>query len=124
MAEILEQIPPETRPSFEKYMNEPLKSRELLRDTVDERLEKVREAATKIHFMDVTTADFVGDGLKHLVTDAPDDLLSHVQAAVLYFISDDDLTSDYEPVVGFDDDAKVFNAVCKLMDRSELLVPV
>ncbi|MBW2524060.1 MAG: hypothetical protein JRI23_07790 [Deltaproteobacteria bacterium] len=47
-----------------------------------------------------------------------------IQAAVRYFILEDDAESDLDSVIGLDDDAEVLNAVLAYLGRSDLTVQV
>ena len=59
-------------------------------------------------------------GCKSLLTlDLPADQQHWVQIAVLYFVLDDDGDDDLASPFGFDDDAEVFNAVCKAIGHPE-----
>jgi uncharacterized membrane protein YkvA (DUF1232 family) len=47
-----------------------------------------------------------------------------VQAAVLYFVLDDDAEHDLHSVCGLDDDAAVLNAVARQLGRDDLVVEI
>lgn len=47
-----------------------------------------------------------------------------IQAAVRYFILEDDAESDFDSVIGLDDDVEVLNAVLKHLGRSDWTVQV
>ena len=49
--------------------------------------------------------------------------LSLVQLAIDYLILEDDAESDADSALGFDDDAQVFNAIARLLGRSNLCLP-
>lgn len=124
MADLPETLPDETQEVYRKYLDMPLADREALTNKVQRQLESIEKASDTHKLMDVSTADCIGDGLLHLIRDTDDELLHHVQAAAYYFASNEDLTPDIQPLIGFDDDAQVFNAVCRHLNSTHLLVPV
>jgi len=72
--------------------------------------------------VDITLAEEVADGLLKLIEETPQSELSYVQAACAYFASNEDVLADLESIAGFDDDARVFNAVCGHLSRKDLEV--
>ncbi|MEM8923573.1 MAG: hypothetical protein AAGD35_08710 [Actinomycetota bacterium] len=79
-----------------------------------------REANT-----DVATAEAIGASLLALLSeneafDADDRAL--IRGAVEYFLLADDASDDIGDVLGFDDDARVLNAVLTRIDRTRYLV--
>ncbi len=124
MPQLPPELPEEAKHHYLEFLSQPLSTRESLKEKVEEQLELVQHHSQQHRLMDVATADCVGHGLLDLIKGAPDELLPHVQAAISYFASEIDVTSDFEPVIGFDDDARVFNAVCSHLDRQDLIVPV
>lgn len=124
MAQLPKALPEEAQHHYLEFLAQPLSTRDSLKDKVEEQLQAVQHHAEQHRLMDVATADCIGYGLLDLLKQASDEMLPHVQAAISYFASEIDVTSDFEPVIGFDDDARVFNAVCLHLGREDLTVPV
>jgi hypothetical protein len=77
--------------------------------------------------VDVETAQRIASVLTQLC-DEPDQLTADQRAllrgAVEYFVLDDDEVDDTDDVVGFDDDARVVNAVTAAFGRRDLRIEV
>ena len=67
-------------------------------------------------------AERIGHGVEQLLAQAKSPDYPYVQAAAIYLIEDEDDQGDLTSCIGFDDDAEVFNAVCKFLDHPELAV--
>ena len=76
----------------------------------------------KDQHLDVATSSDLGRGLLRLLRDCSDEDLSHAQAATYYFVESDDAEPDLSSARGFEDDACVFNAVCRHLGLPELQV--
>lgn len=81
--------------------------------------EKVHHLGSSGVFVNVGTADRLADKLEDLIAVANTEMPSYerglVQAAVLYFVDEDDQQADLQSSFGFDDDALVVDAVDKLI---------
>lgn len=92
----------------------PRRSADDLERQVNQYLRHVREAASRDAFVDVSLAERIGSGLIFLLHRAhrfDEEQRALLQAAVLYFIEDDDQQPDVEGPGGFDDDAEVLDYV-------------
>ena len=94
----------------------------MLKNKIESYLQTVLNASGENEFLDFPTAQKLSLSLGTLLELCSDDDLPHVQAAVLYFINTDDASPDLESILGFDDDAHVVNAVCRLIGRPDLEV--
>lgn len=105
-------LPPETREVYTAYLTRPVLTRELLIAKVRGYIQTISDVARE-RKLDIGTAGELGAGLLRLLRDCEDAQLRHAQAAVLYFMESDDAEPDLTSASGFDDDAEVFNAVCR-----------
>ena len=74
---------------------------------------------------DVETARLIGRSLCGLLGSGQDfdaDARAQIRGAVEYFVMTDDAHSDLEDVLGFDDDARVVNAMLGRIGHSEFAV--
>jgi hypothetical protein len=88
---------------------------------------RVSELGRRDPRVDVETAQRIATVLAQLC-DEPDQLADDQRAllrgAVEYFVLDDDEVDDTDDVVGFDDDARVVNAVTAALGRRDLRIEV
>jgi hypothetical protein len=56
--------------------------------------------------------------------DTPEPTRRLVQAAVRYFVIEDDADSDLDSILGLDDDAEVLNAVLRRLGYQDWIVPI
>jgi len=122
MDSISADLPQETRPAYERYLNIPVATRAVLTNKVNDYLVTVLNASGENEFLDYPTAQRISLSLIKLLELCPEEHLPHVQAAVLYFVNSDDASPDLESILGFDDDADVVNAVCRFLGRPDLAV--
>jgi uncharacterized membrane protein YkvA (DUF1232 family) len=78
--------------------------------------------------VDPTLGFALADASMKLLTtikdDTPDERRAAIQAAVRYFVIEDDADSDLDSILGLDDDAEVVNAVLKHLGHDDWLVEV
>ena len=122
MNSILEELDSDTRRAYERYLKIPTADRDSIKAKIDNYLDTVLNASAENEFLDYPTAQRLSLTLKKLLEFCEDEHLPQVQAAVLYFISTDDVSPDLESILGFDDDAEVVNAVCRGLGHPELEV--
>lgn len=119
MSELPPGLPLETKAAYQRYLKLPLAGRAVLTKRVENYLETVGSESGQNEFLDVELAHRIGASLLKLIPECHDIHLPHIQAATLYFIENDDAAPDLGTVLGFEDDAKVLNAVCGLVGRLE-----
>lgn len=96
---------------------------EQLIDVVDLHLEHIRRDAGPA--TDVETAELIGDSLTKLLRselEFDDSARSQIRGSVEYFLLTDDASGDMEDALGFDDDARVLNAVLDRIGHPEFAV--
>ena len=100
-----------------------------LTERTERHLAAVEELAGEDGGVDVDVARRIADALASVLADVParpDAYSSEARAllrgAVEYFILDKDDDTDSEPGIGFDDDARVLNAVLRAIGRPDLRV--
>ena len=74
---------------------------------------------------DVETANLIADSIKKLLTQGIDFESNErflIRGAVEYFLLTDDADGDLEDVLGFDDDARVLNAVLERISQPDFTV--
>ena len=81
--------------------------------------------ATRTHeFLDIGLAKKIADQCLNLLNDidvdTPKETRQLIQAAIRYFLLDDDADSDKESLIGFDDDARVVELVAREIGREDL----
>jgi uncharacterized membrane protein YkvA (DUF1232 family) len=94
-----------------------------LADVVEMHLVHIHQNAQPM--TDVETADMIGDALAKLVRsniEFDDEARSQIRGAVEYFLLTEDAAGDLDDVLGFDDDARVLNAVLERIGHSEFAV--
>ena len=78
--------------------------------------------------VDPTLGNALADASMKLLTtlrdDTPEERRVAIQAAVRYFVIEDDADSDLDSILGLDDDAEVVNAVLKHLGHDDWLVEV
>lgn len=113
-------LPQDSLPAYQRYLEIPVASRAVLKNKMDDYITTVLNASGENEFLDYPTAQKLNLSLRKLLDVCSDDQLPHVQAAVLYFINTDDASPDLESILGFDDDTEVANAVCRHLGHPEL----
>ncbi len=116
ISRVIARLPGSVEAVFRRMMREPRRSREELRRLVAAHLVKLETLAREVDYLDVELATDVANRCHRLIdTIAPPVSEDHrrlVQAAVLYFILDEDVEGDTTSLIGLDDDRLVVTAVC------------
>lgn len=121
-------VPSEARDLFAELLREPLRTTGSLRLELEAHLQAIALAKAENEFIDVELANRLGTVSRGLLDEADErddvDIKRLVQAAVRYFILDDDAEPDLDSVCGLDDDAEVCNAVARYLGRDDLVTAV
>jgi len=110
---------------FTQLCAEPSLDLSELREALRAHLEKITSAVAENEFLDLRLARAIAASVEALLDEAAtrdEHARRLVQAAVRYFLLDDDAEHDLESVCGLDDDAAVCNAVASALGREELRV--
>jgi hypothetical protein len=113
-------LPAGTEELYRSFLETEPRSRAELLEDLEEYLAHVYSLDADV--VDLATAAKLGAAIKDLIETADEDQLTHVEAATLYFIAEDDEDGDTSSPVGFDDDVAVFNAVCQFLSRKDLVI--
>lgn len=122
MQELPADLPEETRQTYLGFLKAHPLTRELLIAKVRKYLDTICDASDDDQHLDIATSSDLGRGLLRLLRDCPDEGLRHAQAAAYYFVESDDAEPDLSSARGFEDDACVFNAVCRHLGMPQLQV--
>jgi len=104
----------------------PLDKDDVLRRRLEVRMESVHAAAHRDDYLDIGLAERIHQALIALmaaVVDSDPTDRRLVQAAVRYFIHDEDVIADLDSPTGLDDDALATGAVARHLGLAELLPP-
>jgi len=115
-------LPEETRQTYLRFLKTRPLTRELLIAKVRKYIDTICEASDEEQHLDIATSSDLGRGLLRLLRDCPDEALPHAQAATFYFVESEDAEPDLSSALGFEDDACVFNAVCRHVGLPNLQV--
>lgn len=122
-------IPEAARPLWGELLAEPLRSlRELIREVRDYRRQLLERSQWLSEEVDLPLATKLADVLLRLLAtlseQSPEATRRLAQAAVRYFVIEDDAMADQSSLAGFDDDAAVVNAVLRELGHEGWVVPV
>ena len=125
-AELLVELPDNVRDAFERlYPEAASRTAEPLRARVRQHLRASDRALSKNEFVDTTLSHTLADGLCALLADwnsmTPIQRAT-VEAAVAYYALNEDAEEDLDSVIGFEDDAQVFNACARYLGRPDLQI--
>jgi hypothetical protein len=103
----------------------PLIERDELKRMVEGHIEAARVAFAESTFFDQELPALLGQAcLSLLEIEGLDEAEQRlVMAACVYFVEDDDEDGDFSSIVGFEDDADVYDQVVKQLGRPELALP-
>lgn len=118
-------IPADARDLVTTLLGEDLRPLDALRKELDAHLEVIKAAQASNEYVDVSLALRLTTVSRALLDEAEsagtDDARRLAQAAVRYFILDDDGENDLTSVHGLVDDAEVCNAVARALGRGDLV---
>ncbi len=125
MRTLLSVLPPDTSALMRDLLAEDPIPVDRLRAELAEHLAQLTDHASRQEFIDLDTAALLNSVchklLDRLTEASPEDHRRMVQAAVRYFILDEDAESDLHSPIGFDDDAQVVEAVAAAVGARDLI---
>lgn len=129
LPETLPGVPEEARELFAVLVSERPLTRASLEREVLGYIQLVRGERRAGRGVDARLADALAEAslalLEHLDDEGcSDEHRRLIQAAVRYFVLEEDADGDFSSPSGFDDDAAVMNAVARHLGREDLLVAV
>lgn len=123
----IEGIPAEARRLWGELQEEPLKDADALRADVLDYAKVIRERASEREFCDTSTAGKLVEvalDLLDLMAAMSHEERRWCQAAIRYFVIEQDGEEDFSSVTGFDDDAEVMNAVLRRIGRTDWIIAI
>lgn len=124
---LLAGLPRAASSHFERLLDETPRTFAELRAELDDHVVQIQSASGANEFLDAALALAIASScralLEHTETGSGHER-ALAQAAVRYFVLDDDADHDLESVCGLDDDAMVCNAVARELGREDLVIPV
>jgi len=112
-------FPPEATSVFDNLLNLELQPVPALKRQVDRHLADLQQAHGSNEFLDLATARGLARESHRLLALSPTATQADqrlIQAAVLYFVLDNDALPDTRRLMGLEDDAKVLQAVARHLD--------
>jgi hypothetical protein len=116
-------IPPVARTTFEQLVREPLLSVAELREQLASHIVQIEATDPNVQVdkeLGLAIARTCEQLIDQLGDDSDEERRRLVQAAVRYFVLDDDGDSDLAAIGGLDDDAAVCSAVASYLGRQDL----
>lgn len=115
IARVVAGLPAPVATIFKRLMREPRLSRQEMRRRVASYVVDLETLARAVDYIDVDLVQSIATRCYHLIDglrEGPaEDQRRLVQAAVLYFLVEDDAEGDTSSLIGFDDDRLVVDAV-------------
>lgn len=116
-------IPHESQALFDRLHDAPLVALEQLRAELKAYASHLEATGAANELLDATLARAIVhccEGLLEMSEDADEPTRRLVQAAVRYFVIEEDVEPDRDSLWGLDDDAVVCGAVASFLDREDL----
>ncbi|MCA9656417.1 MAG: hypothetical protein H6712_30925 [Myxococcales bacterium] len=120
-------IPAEAQHLFDVFHDGELASLPTLRDELAAYAERIAARTPANEMLDASVSQALTrscEALLELAEGADEPTRRLVQAAVRYFVDEDDVEPDRDTMWGLDDDAAVCNAVARHLGREDLVVEV
>ncbi len=118
-------LPPEADAVFRRLLEEPDRSLDEICAELDAYIARVRVAAEHDEQVELGLAEALHTRSRSFIKRAEGSTPAQrrvIQAAVRYFILDEDASGDLESPVGFDDDVGVMNAVARWLGHADLVI--
>jgi hypothetical protein len=123
---VIDRLPEDSAEPFRRLLETPVLDAGDLWMMVREHLVVLREADADEEMLDGKLGVALAEASEALLNRFPDedseDAKLLIQAAVRYFVLNEDAEGDLDSLVGFDDDAMVFNAVVEELGHEDLVV--
>jgi len=125
----LDGVPDAARPLWKQLVTEPLRPvHELFAEVRAYQTALARRANRQGDDVDPTLATALADAALRLLgslgEQSPESTRRAVQAAVRYFVIEDDADGDLDSILGLDDDAEVMNAVLRQLGHADWAVAI
>ncbi len=125
---VIERLPQDSAEFFERLLSEPTLDAGDLWMMVRSHLVALREAEAAEEMMDSRLGKELAEASEQLLhrfaDETNEDARLLIQAAVRYFVLNEDAEGDMDSLVGFDDDAEVFNVVVEELGHGDLAVSI
>lgn len=125
---VIERIPEDSTEAFRRLLETPMLDAGDLWMMVRGHLVALREAEAAEELMDGKLGKELAVASEALLNRFPDEESEDgkllIQAAVRYYVLNEDAEGDMDSLVGFDDDALVFNAVVEHLGHGDLAVDI
>jgi len=122
---VLGAAPPAVAALLKQFIEGPFREVLELRRDIRAYVEKLETISKKTEFLDLVLARRVATQCESLLDGlGPDSSKEHrqlIQAAVQYFIENEDEENDIESPIGFDDDLEVVELIAREIDRADIL---
>ena len=124
---LFESLPLEVRQAFATLWPSAIPAVPELRRTISVHSSEVEKAALKNEFLDVTLSQGIAVAFERVLAsweELDSDGRRTIGAAVAYYALNEDAEDDLDSVLGFEDDAQVFNACARYIGRADLLIEI
>jgi uncharacterized membrane protein YkvA (DUF1232 family) len=120
---VLAAVPAQVAALLREFLSEPPREVDVLKREAHAYIEKLAGMRDEVEFLDLGLARRIEAQCQALLAGLDSDMDEHqlVQAAVRYFIEENDAEGDIVSLVGFDDDAQVIALVARAIGREEVL---
>ena len=117
-------LPEECADVLARHYAEPVDDEAVLLRRLEGYLDQVHAAFHQNDYIDIDLVEKLGDMVQSLLAESPeldDDARRLVHAGARYFIDTDDAEDDMASMTGFGDDADVLVAICRHLEREDLV---
>jgi len=125
---VIENLPKDSADFFQRLLAEPTLDAGDLWMMVRGHLVALREAEEAEELLDGRLGKALAEASEQLLyrfsDEDSEDARLLIQAAIRYFVLNEDAEGDMDSLVGFDDDAQVFNVVVETLGHEDLAVTV
>lgn len=120
-------LPGTLQSAYDALLTRPLQDAASLKRLISDYLEELDKRFAEDAVFNLELAESIGKGCLALLEgfdEHPEDAQRAIQVACVYFVEDDDDDPDLDSVMGFDDDAMVFNHVAWSLGEGSLIVVI